>query len=357
MKVLVNALPARDGGGITYLVEELRAIERLAPGVVLEVLAAPWSYEAIATGIHSQVRRIKVMHVGDRFLFEQTILRSLARSYDVLYCPLNFGPVLWGGESAVLTVHNANYFARGLTMEGTEASRPWIKVKACHAAIRECRTVVAISESLGAGVAETLPEHASKIRIVKSGAPNWEGVQSSAVDSLPERFIVTVGSEAPHKRLEEVVEGWSAAVRETGEDVGLVVVGGLSERIKHWHQDVAGVAAHLLVHLGRVTERGRLRWLYENALSCVSMSGLEAFPLTVGEAGSLGCPLVLSDIPPHREVSLGNAVFITPGSPMELASALPEAFKRAAGSCSWVWPVTWADHAEGMVELFEDICP
>lgn len=355
MRVLVDALPARDGGGVTYLIEEIRAIESVAPDVQLELLVAPWSFDAIAEAVRSPVRRVSVKTIADRFAFEQTVLRRRSRDWDVLYCPINFGPILFGGEMTVLTLHNPNYFGRGLTTAGTKQARPWVKVKACHAAIRECRIVVAISDAFREEVVLTMPEVASKLRVVKSGGPQWERVRPEALTGLPERFLLAVSSGAPHKRLEHVVAGWADAVRETGETVGLVIVAGLDSCTQARHRAVAGSAKDLLVHLGAVHHRGQLRWLYQHATAMVSMSVLEAFPLTIGEAGALGCPLVLSDIPPHREVSLGNATFVAPNSPSALAGALREAFMGEPGSRPWRWPVSWEEHGGAMVRLFRDV--
>ncbi len=353
MRVLVNALPARDGGGLTYLIEEMRSIESVEPNVQMEVLVSPWSHKFVAQSIRSPVRCVSVKTVAQRFGYEETVMRLQARKSDLLYCPLNFGPVLFGGRRSILTLHNPNYFGGGLKVAGAESARPWVKVKACHAAIRECKTVVVISDSFRDQVLATLPESEPKLRVVKSGRPEWESVESIPPEAVPSRFVLTVGSAAPHKRLDEVVEGWSRAVTTTEEQVALVIVGGLSDIARRQHIDVAGPNSGLLVHLGRVTERGQLRWLYEHALAALSMSVLESFGLTIVEAGALGCPLILSDIPAHREVSLGNAIFVPVGGTDSLATALIRGFSGKPRSAQWTWPVTWSDHARSLVSLFE----
>lgn len=355
MRILVNALPARDGGGLRYLIEEMRGIEAVAPDTSLELLASPWGYKPIAESVRSQVRSVDVKSVGDRFVFEQTVLRKRARKWDVLYCPLNFGPVLFGGSRSVVTVHNSNYFGHGLSMAGTRRARPWIKVHACHASLRASRQIVAISDSLRNEIVRTLPDVAPKIRVIKSGRPDWASVRSNPVELPQRRFLLTVGSAGPHKRLEEVVKGWSAAVCNTGDEVGLVIVGDLTKGRRRHHQFLAGRAVGLLTHLGAVKDRGELRWLYERATAVVSMSSLEAFPLTVTEAGQLGCPLVLSDIPAHREVSLGNATFVPVGSTKDLERALLRAFSGSPRSHLWTWPVTWEERATELVSLFAEV--
>ena len=85
------------------------------------------------------------------------------------------------------------------------------------------------------------------------------------------------------------------------------------------------------------------------------MSLLEAFPLTPLEAGSVGCPLVLSDIPAHREVTLGNAVFVRPGAIDEMADALCDAAGWTPASRPWHWPTSWADNARALRNLFDEV--
>lgn len=56
---------------------------------------------------------------------------------------------------------------------------------------------------------------------------------------------------------------------------------------------------------------------------CISTSWHEGNPNVVLEAAACGCPLVISDIPAHREVFDDNSVtFVRPDAPMEFASAL-----------------------------------
>jgi glycosyltransferase involved in cell wall biosynthesis len=96
-----------------------------------------------------------------------------------------------------------------------------------------------------------------------------------------------------------------------------------------------------------------MRWVYEHAMALISSSLLEAFPLTPGEAGSVGCPLVLSDIPPHREVSLGNAVFVRPRDVDSMARALTErVYPGTLDRSAWSWPLTWEDNARAFIDVF-----
>ncbi len=339
MKVLVNALPLRRGGGVTYLEHQLAALARVAPELEIHTLVSPWGEFRTLPGSTEVVR---VNSVPMRFMYEQ--VRLPFRQTDVLYCPANFGPMRSHGPS-ILTLHNANYYRAGLALCETKASRPWWKVRANHAAIRASDAVIAISQSLADEVSATLPEVASKVHVVPSGAAEWPR-DSSSFAGLPQRYVLTVTSSAPHKHLDDLVIGWSRSLDNLKEAVSLVIVGNVDEAQRVRLRSLAGRHAHALLNVGAIRERRHLKWIYEHALAMISMSALEAFPLTPGEAGSVGCPLVLSDIPAHREVTMGNATFIPPRDVDALSDVLrSETYAGTPGSRHWCWPVSWQDNA------------
>jgi glycosyltransferase involved in cell wall biosynthesis len=63
--------------------------------------------------------------------------------------------------------------------------------------------------------------------------------------------------------------------------------------------------------------------LLKSASALASPSRFEGSPNVVLEAMALGCPLVVSDIPAHREIlDAGSALFVDPDDPAALAQAL-----------------------------------
>jgi glycosyltransferase involved in cell wall biosynthesis len=56
----------------------------------------------------------------------------------------------------------------------------------------------------------------------------------------------------------------------------------------------------------------------------VSASRFEGMPISILEAMAVGLPMVLSDIPPHREVAGEGATYFSPDRPRELADRLGE---------------------------------
>ena len=161
-----------------------------------------------------------------------------------------------------------------------------------------------------------------------------------------------LGSLGAHKRVAVAVEGWRRAVDATGPSApALVVAGGLPDVVSAECRAAAGEHADRLHFTGHV-QRPQLRTLYEKARAMVSMSVLEAFPLAPGEAAALGCPVILSDIAPHREVTAGAQVsFVPPGDPQALADTLVrEVFRTTPPRTVWRWPWTWEDNARDLAE-------
>ena len=83
---------------------------------------------------------------------------------------------------------------------------------------------------------------------------------------------------------------------------------------------VPGVAAGVRL-LGRLEDEV-LAALYSGAAGFVYPSIYEGFGLPPLEAMACGCPVAVSDIPAHREVFGGAAMYFDPFSPEDLSSRL-----------------------------------
>lgn len=348
MRILVNALPLRQGGGVSYFQQQMAALARVAPELQMHSLISPW---AEMRDLPGSTETIFVKSVPSRFAYEQ--LQIPLRRADLLYCPANFGPMTFRAP-IVLTLQNANYYRSGLALPETKQSRPPWKVKANHLAMRRADAIVAISQSLAADVVATVPSVAHKLHVIASGTSEWP--ETSIPVGLPKRYIAVVASASPHKRVLDAVAGWSQSLDMVQDSASLVVVGELTENQMAQCRATAGRHAPHLAFTGQIASRGKMKWIYENALAMVSMSLLEAFPLTPAEAGAVGCPLVLSDIPPHREATAGNALFVAPRDSRALATALvSRAYAWQQGSRPWRSPVTWDDNARELQRLFHRV--
>jgi glycosyltransferase involved in cell wall biosynthesis len=357
--VVVDALPVHFGGGGTALVEQLAALERVAPDLELHVLAAPWNAAALRAALGSEVRGsdVRTVTVADgasRVVWEQLALPWLGRRPGVLYCPGNLAPLAPTRLPVVLAVQNPNLVGRGRRLPHNRRWGRRLRVAACQVSMRRARWIVAVSESLRAEVVADQPRLADRVSVVPLGPPAVATPSRRPAALRPEvhDYVLVLANDAPHKRLDDAVAAWGRAFGEHPDRAPHLVLAGRVEprrRADHRHLVPAGLRPRL-VHLGPVVDRREVTWLLGHARVLVAASELESFGLTTLEAGALGCPLLLSDIPAHREVAGTHATF----SPVRDVAALAGALARtepAPERRPWSWPVSWDEHAERLAAV------
>ena len=123
-------------------------------------------------------------------------------------------------------------------------------------------------------------------------------------NSLPKQFFLTVGTIEPRKNYKFALKFWKS--RFQGKQI-LMVVGRPGWKSKYvqfkLRRNRGGV-----FWLPNVCD-GALKALYLQSTSYISFSLSEGFDLPAMEAFSLGVPLILSDIPVHRELHERSALF------------------------------------------------
>ena len=136
-----------------------------------------------------------------------------------------------------------------------------------------------------------------------------------------ERFLVYAGGVSPHKGLETLLDGYALL----GEPAPRLVVAGALEdetflsaaNAVRRRIDELGLRNRVLL-TGFVSDEA-LACLYAGAVAFVSASRSEGFGLPAVEAAASGTPVVLSDIPAHRETLEGAAFYFPPGDARALA--------------------------------------
>jgi glycosyltransferase involved in cell wall biosynthesis len=128
-------------------------------------------------------------------------------------------------------------------------------------------------------------------------------------------YILFVGSLEPRKNLKMLLKTWQKG----GFDgATLAVAGATGPLFQKYDLDSIPKGVRLL---GRVKD-DLLPALYSGATGFVYGSIYEGFGLPPLEALACGCPIAVSDIPPHREVCGETAIYFDPFSPEDLSSRL-----------------------------------
>lgn len=136
------------------------------------------------------------------------------------------------------------------------------------------------------------------------------------------RQFIAVGTIEPRKNYEALL----AALHHLPDDWTAAVVGrkGWGPVAEAWDDQVRRSGARLKWH-GHASDEELLA-LYQQSACFVSMSLAEGFNMPLVEAGSLGLPVVVSDIEIHRSVAPPWARFVPlTASPQMLAQAMEEA--------------------------------
>jgi len=355
-QVIVDALSARLGGGLSYLTNQLVALERVAPALDLHVLADPANHAVLRDALRAPITVVPGAQL--RPLVEQARLPWWGRAGDVLYCPGNFAPLLPTRSRVVLTLQNPNYFGAGRHATHNRSIDRVARSRLARLSAARADRVIVISEALLAALAQDLPAVAAHADLVPSGGPTWPDA-ATRPERLPAAvtaFILVLANDAPHKQIDRVVAAWTEAFRDAPEPPCLVVAGGFFDPSRAAAQRALvdpqlGRGFH---QIGAVTDRAEVKWLLEHARAMVSMASLEAHPLTPAEAGSLGCPLLLSDIAAHREVAGDHARFVPLGSSAPLVQALLDLVADPPTRAAWQWPVTWDDNARQLAGILEE---
>jgi glycosyltransferase involved in cell wall biosynthesis len=105
----------------------------------------------------------------------------------------------------------------------------------------------------------------------------------------------------------------------------------------------------------------QLAALYRSAALVVNPSLAEGFGLTAVEAAACGAPVVVSDLPAHRETLGSAAAFFDPRRPAELAALLdrlladePERRRLGEACRAVVAGLSWTTSGERLRELVRE---
>lgn len=327
MKVLYNATSARVGGGLSYASQQVAALLDI-DDIDLALLVAPWNREALAAvvGDRAAVRPVAVRGTAARVGWEQIVLPWVARGHDVVVSPGNMGTLLCPVPQVVV-LQNSHHVGSGRRLAQNATLPRRAKIWFSHLCMRRADRVVTISRSLAQEVATERRLTGVPVTTVLSGAPAPAEVSSSSDRAArdlvgDDPFVVSVANDAPHKRLDDVAdlrrvldEGDAAVPRR------IVLVGDVSAERRDILRRRAG-RPDGLVFVGPVRDHATVLALFHRAAAAVTTSELEAWPLTLHEAMSQGCPVVATDIPPHREVGGSLVHYVPVGDPAMLAEAV-----------------------------------
>jgi alpha-1,3-rhamnosyl/mannosyltransferase len=193
-------------------------------------------------------------------------------------------------------------------------------------AARVAQRVISVSQATAHDLADLLGLSVEKtVTIAEAAAPAFQPASPFEVEEirarfdLPERYVLYLGSNKPHKNLARLVEAWA---RVQPQSMPLVIAGVWDERYPEPRRRAEELELdEEVLFLGPLAEP-YLPALYTGATAFVFPSEYEGFGLPVLEAMACGTPVACSDVSSLPEVAGDAALKLDPVDVDSIAGAI-----------------------------------
>lgn len=178
--------------------------------------------------------------------------------------------------------------------------------------------------------------HESVDENLLKNAPKDPGVLRTRLEEfrINNNYFLYIGSAYEHKNLNLLIISFNELLKNPLVSLQLVIAGGKSRFVER-----IAAFSHALNLDGKVLYPTKyvetqymsdkdLAFLYKGAMAYVFPSLSEGFSITPLEAQSMGVPVLLSDIPVHREVFGDSVAYFNPKSNIDLTEKLLEVYKN-----------------------------
>jgi glycosyltransferase involved in cell wall biosynthesis len=347
----VTARYPPDVGGVEKHVERLarHVVER---GHEAEVLTQAADLDRTATdeldGV--TVRRFPVLVRSADYAFSPSLVRFLhanSRRFDVVhahnYHALPAAAAAWTHpRSFVFTPH----------YHGTSASSvrrllhiPYRRIGG--SIFRRADRVICVSGREARLVHRDFPWLGERIEVIHNGV-DLDQIRAAVPQEEQRRVILSAGRLEPYKGVERTIE----AMRHLNDEYVLRITGEGSAREALGECVARHGLAERVEFLGRVDLGTLYRWFRTTSVY-VTMSRIEAMPLTPLEVLAAGASVVASDIPAHREIADATDAKIELVSPEASSTDLAAAIVRAAQTTPNLPTVLdWAEVGERTLAVY-----
>ncbi len=227
---------------------------------------------------------------------------------DLLHVPHFNLPIMYN-QPVVITIHDLLWHTqRGARVTTLPSWIYWPKYFAYKLVVRSALTraklILVPSNSVRSTLSQLYPDVKAKIQVTYEGASLLP--PEPITDSLPDKYILYVGSLYPHKNVELILQAMSHISHP------LVVISARSAFTQQFLHLVKKYNLKSRVQVLHQVSDAQLHTIYRKAFCLIQPSLSEGFGLTGVEALTAGTPLLASDIPVFREIYQDGALYFDP---------------------------------------------
>jgi glycosyltransferase involved in cell wall biosynthesis len=174
---------------------------------------------------------------------------------------------------------------------------------------------------------------------------------------LPDGYILYIGTLQPRKNIPVLIEAYAKI--KLGIDAKLVIAGG---RKHNFNQRIETTVSELglendVFFPGFIDEEDKAAIMKGARVFCFP-SLYEGFGIPILEAMAVGTPVIVSDIPPHREIAEDCALYFEPKNPVDLAAKIRRLFNEppltvdlTQKGLTQAQKFSWEKAAHGLVDI------
>jgi glycosyltransferase involved in cell wall biosynthesis len=369
MKILLAAASfAANISGIQRHALSLARCLLLRPEVsALHLVVAPWQSDFAQVAGLSDARLST--HIADlshcavsRNLWYYRTLPELAAKLQADIVHLSF-PVPCNGAAfncpTVVTLHDMYPYEIPMNFGFPKFIFNRVVLQQC---IRSVNTIACVSDATRNQLKRYAPPSICKkaVRIyncvepepvsaAESPIPNWRG----------EPFFLCVAQHRRNKNVATLIRAFHRLLRSGEIEFGfkLVVVGIRGPESGNIQRLVANCGLNGKVHFLQGLTEPALQWCYRHCAALVAPSLTEGFGLPVAEGLLVGCRIVCSDIPAHREIADGYCHFVSLRTyPVEaLAVAIADTLHEPKGEAISMPRLSASVLAEQYIALYRQL--
>lgn len=257
----------------------------------------------------------------DRVLASYNAMKQAKiQSDDIILFPCNGMPILPFPGNKILVVHDllfkhGDFCAKSLKF--------WLFRLNLYVhmpvSLKKANKIIAISEYAKSEILKYYNIEENKISVIYNffGFDKFGSEKNAQSDSLLNSdYFISVCSRVKHKNHVVFLKAFRR-IAEEDTSINYVIVGGISDDAKVYYDELPDNVKKR-IHFFEHISNEQLSRLYQHAKAFVSSSLYEGLGMPVVEAMYFNCPVILSDLSVHREVSMNLGAYFNPTDYMAL---------------------------------------